>query len=117
MNIAIPLHLLAAVIWVGGMFFAYMVLRPVATQLLEPEQRFPLWLHSFTCFFKWVWAALITLFVSGGWMIHLLGGMGGITGVGVHVHIMLLLGIFMALIFMHVYFNAYKKTQMGSAGT
>ena len=30
MYIAITLHLLAVVIWVGGMFFAYMALRPVA---------------------------------------------------------------------------------------
>ena len=29
MAIANTLHLLSAVIWVGGMFFAYMMLRPV----------------------------------------------------------------------------------------
>ena len=40
MAIAIPLHLLAAVIWVGGMFFAYMALRPVAASLLEPPPHY-----------------------------------------------------------------------------
>lgn len=109
MNFAIPLHILAAAIWVGGMFFAYMVLRPVASQLLQPEQRLPLWSKVFSCFFKWVWAAVITLFITGFWMIHLLGGMGGVSGVGVHVHIMLLIAVLMALLFMHVYFNAFKK--------
>ena len=29
MGIALFLHILAAVIWVGGMFFAHVVLRPV----------------------------------------------------------------------------------------
>jgi len=36
MSIAITLHLLAVVVWVGGMFFAWMALRPVAAPLLEP---------------------------------------------------------------------------------
>ena len=40
MALAITLHILGAVIWVGGMFFAYMALRPVAAALLEPPQRF-----------------------------------------------------------------------------
>ncbi|KKL56357.1 hypothetical protein LCGC14_2246240 [marine sediment metagenome] len=108
-SIAIPLHLLAAVIWVGGMFFAYLILRPVVGSSLKPEQSLPLWTAIFERFFKWVWLSLITLLVTGGWMIPALGGMGGINGVGIHVHIMLLLGIFMMLIFMHVFFNPYKK--------
>ncbi|MCX4187841.1 CopD family protein [Methylophaga sp. OBS4] len=115
MSIAIPLHILAAVIWVGGMFFAYMVLRPVAADMLPPEQRLPLWCEVFKLFFVWVWAAIITLLVTGIWMIVLLGGMGGVDGVGVHVHIMLLVGVFMMLIFMHVFFNSFKKLKWSVA--
>ncbi len=115
MTFAIPLHLLAAVIWVGGMFFAYMILRPSAAGLLPPEQRLPLWSQVFRLFFVWVWIAIITLLASGFWMIHLLGGMGGVDGVGVHVHIMLLVGIFMMLIFMHVFFNPFKKLKWAVA--
>jgi uncharacterized membrane protein len=115
MSIAIPLHLLAAVIWVGGMFFAYMVLRPTAANQLPPEQRLPLWSGVFSLFFNWVWVALTTLLITGFWMIHLLGGMGGVDGVGVHVHIMLLTGVFMMLIFMHVYFNPFKKLKWAVA--
>lgn len=109
MSIAIALHLLAVVIWVGGMFFAYMALRPVATQLLESEQRLRLWHGTFKRFFPWVWASIVLLLATGFIMIHLLGGMGGIEGVGIHVHIMMLIAIFMMLIFMHVYFNSFKK--------
>lgn len=115
MGIAIPLHLLAAVIWVGGMFFAYMVLRPTAAALLPPEQRLPLWSQVFSLFFIWIWGAIITLLITGFWMIHQLGGMGGVDGVGVHVHIMLLTGIFMMLIFMHVFFNPFKKLKWAVA--
>ena len=39
MSLALSLHVLFAVIWVGGMFFAYIVLRPVAAELLDLEQR------------------------------------------------------------------------------
>ncbi len=31
-NLAISLHILSVVLWVGGMFFAHQVLRPVAVQ-------------------------------------------------------------------------------------
>lgn len=115
MGVAIPLHLLSAVIWVGGMFFAYMVLRPTAAVQLPPEQRLPLWTQVFRLFFIWVWVAIVTLLLTGFWMIHLLGGMGGVDGVGIHVHIMLLIGIFMMLIFMHVFFNPFKKLRWAVA--
>lgn len=33
------LHLAGVVLWVGGMFFAYVCLRPTAVKLFEPPQR------------------------------------------------------------------------------
>ena len=42
MSVSIALHLVAAVIWVGGMFFAYMALRPAAATVLEPPARLQL---------------------------------------------------------------------------
>ena len=103
--LAITLHLLAAVIWVGGMFFAYMALRPAAS-FLEPSLRLPLWSQTFRRFFPWVWVSVITLLASGFWLIKQYGGMGE---VGPHVHIMLLLGIIMMLMFLHVFFAPHKK--------
>lgn len=109
MAIAITLHLLATVIWVGGMFFAYIALRPVAGSLLEPPVRQALWVGVFKRFFVWVWLAIITLLVSGFWMIFAeLGGMGNL---GLHINIMLGLGIFMMLLFMHVYFGPFRRLQ------
>lgn len=113
MMIALPLHLLAAVIWVGGMFFAYTSLRPAAVEFLTQEQRLPLWAGSLKIFFNWVWPSIAALLITGIWMISLLGGMGGL---GIYVHIMLLVGIFMMLIFMHVFFNPFKKLKRAVAG-
>ncbi len=106
MPIAISLHILAAVIWVGGMFFAYVALRPVAASQLDPSVRLTLWASVFARFFPWVFICIISLLATGFWMISLMGGM---TAIGIHVHIMLLVGIVMMLLFLHVYFSPFKK--------
>ena len=65
------LHVLAALIWVGGMFFAWMVLRPAAGAALEGPARLKLWVQVFPRFFLWVWAAVVVLPITGVGMIHL----------------------------------------------
>jgi len=105
--LAIALHALSSVIWVGGMFFAYLILRPVAATQLEPPQRLTLWSTTFSKFFPWVWVAVILLLSTGFWLIF--NKFGGMKNVGMHVHIMMSLGIIMALIFMHVFFAPTRK--------
>tara|TARA_R110002153_G_scaffold39181_1_gene112969 strand:+ start:3921 stop:4379 length:459 start_codon:yes stop_codon:yes gene_type:complete len=112
MFIAISLHILAATIWVGGMFFAYSFLRPVAADILEPPQRLTLWVKVFKKFFNWVWLAIILLIVSGHFMI---AQFGGLANVGKHIHIMMLLGYIMTAIFMHVYFAPFKRLKAAVA--
>jgi uncharacterized membrane protein len=107
MTIAITLHVLSAALWVGGMFFAYMALRPAAAQLLEPPQRLPLWVASFKRFFPWVWLFVTVLPVTGYWMIFV--PFGGMTSVGLHVHLMQGLGWVMILMFMHLYFAPFRR--------
>ena len=106
MAIAITLHVLAAVIWVGGMFFAYMALRP-ATAVLEPPTRLALWVRVFKQFFSWVWLAIIVLLATGYWMIF--SFFGGFAQSGLHIHIMQGLGILMMLLFLHLYFAPYRR--------
>ena len=100
------LHALAAVIWVGGMFFAYLVLRPAAG-LLEAPHRLTLWRGVFARFFPWVWVSILALLISGYGMVF--GAMGGFAGAGVHVHIMQALGIVMMLIFAHLFFAPWRR--------
>jgi len=106
MEIARFLHLLGVVIWVGGMFFAYMTLRPAAAALLEPPQRLPLWQATLSKFFTWVWVAVVLIIVSSIWMLTVLGGM---KSVGTYVHLMLGIGLAMMLIFAHVFFAPFKR--------
>lgn len=98
------IHILAAVIWVGGMFFAYVVLRPAAVEVLEPPQRLRLWDAVFRRFFYWVWGAVAILLASGFYMIHLYGGFASAPG---HVHAMLVMGLLMTAIYGYVFFACY----------
>ncbi|MDT8405345.1 CopD family protein [Sulfuriflexus sp.] len=113
MSLAISLHMLAATIWVGGMFFAYMALRPVAASQLEPPQRLPLWKDVFGKFFPWVWLSLIVLLGSGYWMAFKL--FGGFATFPLYVNIMQGLGIIMVLLYMHVFFAPYKRMKQAIA--
>lgn len=70
-SLVYSLHILAALVWVGGMFFAWMVLRPAAIKALEGPARLKLWLEVFQGFFRWVWGAVVLLPVSGVVMLNL----------------------------------------------
>lgn len=113
MIVAITLHTLAAVIWVGGMFFAHQVLRPTAAAQLEPPQRLPLWVGVFGRFFPWVWSAVLLLIATGYWMIFAFyGGMGGVR---LHVHLMNGTGLLMAALFAYLFFVPYPRLRRAVA--
>ncbi|RZI87510.1 MAG: hypothetical protein EOP15_14055 [Pseudomonas sp.] len=65
------LHVLAALVWVGGMFFAWLILRPATVAALEGPARLRLWLEVFRRFFVWVWVAVAILAISGIGMLHM----------------------------------------------
>jgi len=97
--VAIGLHQLASIVWVGGMFFAHMALRPTLDELIEGPQR-PRLMHGvLRRFFPWVWAAVILLWGSG--LTILLAGSGG--GAPLHVHLMMGLAAVMTVIFVYIY--------------
>lgn len=102
--IAIALHVVAAVIWVGGLFFAYIVLRPTAVAL-DPPQRLQLWAGIFKRFFPWVWMAIIVILASGYWLIF--DWHNGFSSSPGHVHLMHLIGWIMTLLFVYLYYKIY----------
>jgi uncharacterized membrane protein len=102
----IALHVLAAVVWVGGMFFAYMVLRPSAGPL-EPETRLALWHGVFRRFFPWVWLSIVVLLASGYGMTFRY--FGGFAGAAPYIHVMQGIGIVMMLLFMHLFFGPWRR--------
>ena len=111
MTLSLFLHVLAVVVWVGGMFFAYMALRPVAASVLEPPLRLTLWAGVFDKFFPWVWTAAVLILATGLYMLMLLGGLAAPH----YALTMLVLGVVMMLIFGHVFFAPYKKLKRAVA--
>lgn len=109
----IVLHVLSVVIWVGGMFFAYMCLRPVAASQLEPPVRLQLWVGVFSKFFPFVWIAIILLPLTGYMMIsNLFDGMGNAP---LYVHFMNGIGSLMIFIYLHVFFAPYQRLKRAVA--
>ncbi len=102
----ITVHVLLAVIWVGGMVFAYSFQRPASAHL-EPAERLHLWRRTFRGFFPWVWAAIILLPLTGYAMVF--NRWTGIAAAPTYVHLMNGLGILMILLFLHVFFAPYSK--------
>jgi uncharacterized membrane protein len=108
-SLMVSLHLLAAVIWVGGMFFAYMMVRP-AMAALQPPEPVRMWGRIFTKFFSWVWIAVFVLVATGNHM--LIVEYGGMAAAPVYLHIMQLLGYLMIALFMHLYFAPWRRMQV-----
>lgn len=110
MTIALFLHVISDVIWVGGMFLAYVCVRPAAAEALEPPQRLKLWTGIFRRFFPWVWASVVLILLSGFYM---LGEMGAMPP---YVIAMTLVGVVMSVIFLHIYFAPFGRLKKAVAG-
>ncbi|QID18475.1 hypothetical protein G3580_13045 [Nitrogeniibacter mangrovi] len=96
-------HLCAAIVWVGGMFFAYACLRPAAAQVLEPPQRLGLWVATFRRFFRIVAVALVFLLGSGFSMFPA----GGLANAPHGWLAMMTLGLVMTGVFAYIYGVVY----------
>lgn len=107
MSFSIALHLLAAVVWVGGMIFAHNSLRPAAVMVLEPPLRLELWVQVFRRFFVLVWISIAVILGSGYWM--LFNYFGGFAGAATHIHIMHGAGLVMVAVYLHVFFSPYRQ--------
>ena len=97
------LHLASVALWVGGMFFAYVCLRPTAVELFEPPQRLRLWHGVFARFFVWVWAAVVLIPASG--LVMLI--QTGFAHAPLSWHLMLTTGLVMVGIFVFVATGPY----------
>lgn len=107
------LHLLGVVVWIGGMFFAHLALRPAA-QALPPPQRLPLLAATLTRFVAWVAVAIVAILGSGIVLIGMLGGMGK---VGLAVHLMTGIGVVMMLLYAYLVAVPLKRLRAAVAAS
>jgi len=104
--IAIALHVLAAIIWVGGMFLAFLAVRPALAEL-DTKHRARVWAAIFRRFFPWVWASVVTLLATGFYLAII--SFDSLASAPAFVHVMMGLGIVMMAIFAYVFFVPYPQ--------
>ena len=113
------LHLIAGIVWLGGMTFMLFALRPAALATLEAQSRAQLMGQVWRRFFALVLAAIVVLFATGTHLYtqtfraaRLATGEGSVP---LGWNVMLVLGLSMMLIFGHIYFAGFKKYKRGVA--
>ncbi len=102
----LAIHILSITIWVGGMFFALVVLRP-SLGALEPAPRIALHNRVFRRFFLIIWHVMPIALLSGFAMIF--GLFGGFAAVPWNVQTMMAIGVIMAVIFLLIVFGPYRR--------
>jgi uncharacterized membrane protein len=106
------LHLLAVIVWIGGMVFAHFFMRPAALKL-EPPQRIRLMHGALQRFFAAVLVAIVVILGSGLWMIGNAAKTSVQAGLGFNMPldwtIMATLGLVMMAIFGHIRFALFKR--------
>lgn len=104
------LHVLGVVVWVGGMAFAYLCLRPAA-MALPPALRLPLWAGVFARFFPLVWVAVVLILGTGGGMLLEVG----FARAPAAWHVMLLTGLVMIGVFVSIWFAPWPRLRAAVA--
>ena len=106
------LHVLATVLWVGGMMFAHFFLRPALAQL-DPPQRLRLMHEVLRRFFAAVGVAALLTLATGLWMIGRVAKQavqsGGSFAMPLDWTLMAVLGVLMVAIFGHIRFVLFKR--------
>jgi uncharacterized membrane protein len=114
------LHVLAIVVWVGGMVFAHFFLRP-AVAALEPPQRLRLMHDVLGRFFRAVLVASLLALASGVWMLGRVAKQvvqaGGRFEMPLAWIVMAVLGTLMVAIFMHIRFALYPRLSRAVAAS
>ena len=107
------IHLIAGIVWMGGMTFMLFALRPAVLGTMDAQPRAILMGQIWKRFFVLVLIAIVLLFATGTHLYtatfraaRLATGNGNVP---LGWNVMLVLGITMMLIFGHIYFAGFKK--------
>lgn len=105
-NSLLAVHFLAAVVWVGGMFYAVVVLRP-ALNVLEAGPRLQLHMNTLKRFFLVVWHAMPLMLLTGWTMVF--SAWGGFANLPASINAMQGIAVVMAGIFVYVFFGPWQR--------
>ena len=107
------IHLIASILWMGGMAFMLMALRPAALAIMDPQPRARLMVEVWQRFFLIVIVAIVALFTTGTNLyttaFRAAKAANGSGSLPLGWSLMLVIGIAMMLIFGHIYFAGFRK--------
>ena len=107
------IHAIGAVVWVGGMAFAHMVLRPSLLDS-QPPERLAIWVKVFGRFFPLVWVSIVALLATGYHIVF--AEFHGFDQTGVYIHVMHGIGLVMVALFVFMFFVPYQRLKAFVAG-
>ena len=110
--IAITAHVLSVIIWVGGMFFGQVAVRP-AMRGMDTLAAARFWCVLLGRFLPWAWTAIVVLLASGTYMVF--NSFDGFSELPWFVQFMMGVGIFMMMLTGHLSFSAFKKLKRAVA--
>lgn len=100
------LHILSAIVWIGGMVFSLLFLKPSLKEISNEEQR-KRFLHSvFLRFFGAVWLSIVLLFITGMGLWH---GYRKDFSHNPLFHAKLFLFTLMVIVFFYLFFFLFRK--------
>ncbi len=112
-DIAKLLHLISAIVWMGGMTLMLFALRPATLAVMEPQPRARLMAEVWRRFFAMVAVAVVVLFTTGTHLytqtFKAAKAASGAGSVPLGWNVMLVIGLVMMLMFGHIYFASLPK--------
>ena len=111
--IAITLHVIAVIVWIGGMFLGVVAIRPALAELDVPA-RARFFATLVRRFLPWLWGAIAAILASGFYMVSTSFD-GGLSGTPWFVRLMMGLGIFMMMLMGHYTFAPYRRLKRAIA--
>ncbi|MCS6957696.1 MAG: CopD family protein [Aquificaceae bacterium] len=102
-------HLLFAILWIGGMIYSLLFLKPAVKALPQEDQRSRVLKGVFSRFFPAVWLAILILFITGMGLWH---GYRKDFSQNPLFHAKLFLFALMTIIFAYIYFFLYRRDKL-----
>ncbi len=103
------LHIFFAIVWIGGMVYSLLFLKPSLKELPNEDQRHKLLRSVFSKFFPAVWLSILVLFITGMGLWH---GYRRDFSENPLFHTKLFLFALMILVFTYIYFFLFRKNKL-----
>jgi uncharacterized membrane protein len=108
MTAALPLHILATIVWLGGLFLLCVVFPP-STRNLDSKTALSLWHKILSLFFVWAWISMALILATGIAIVFL--KFGGFSGIPTIHRWNMAIGIPAIVLYCYLYFVPWQRSR------